>query len=109
LTDPLAIRRFLRHTFRSWPRPAPVYALLLGDGTYDFLDNSGSHSVNYVPPYIAPEDNSAADENYVYFGDKQVLNSAGDQAANPFPDMLIGRWPVKNAAQIQAVTAKITR
>lgn len=109
LTDPLAIRRFLRHTFLSWPRPAPVYALLLGDGTYDFLDNSGSHSVNYVPPYIVPEDNSAADENYVYFGDKQVLNSVGDQTANPFPDMLIGRWPVKNAAQIQAVTAKITR
>jgi hypothetical protein len=109
LMDPLAIRRFLRHTFLSWPRPAPVYTLLLGDGTYDFLDNSGSHSVNYVPPYIAPDDNSAADENYVYFGDKQVLNSDGGQPASPFPDMLIGRWPVKNAAQIQAITSKITR
>lgn len=109
LPDPLAIRRFLRHTYLAWPRPAPVYALLMGDGSYDFLDHTGFHSVNYVPPYIAPDDNSAADENFVYFSDKQVLNTPADPQSNPFPDMLIGRWPVKSAAQIEAVTAKTSR
>ncbi len=112
VADPVAIRRFLRYAYQNWPRSAhgsPAYALLLGDGTYDFLDNSGAHAVNYVPPYIASDDNSAADENYVYFGDKQVLNSEGDRPANPFSDMIIARWPVKNAAQIQAITSKITR
>jgi len=29
--------------------PAPVYALLMGDGSYDFLDNTGFHSANFVP------------------------------------------------------------
>ncbi len=109
VTDPVAIRRFLRHTYLAWPRPAPVYALLMGDGSYDFLDNTGFHSANLVPPYIALDDNSAADENFVYFGDKQVLNTPSDPQSNPFPDMLIGRWPVKTVGQIEAVTAKISR
>lgn len=107
IADPLAIRRFLRHTYRQWPAPAPVYALLVGDGSYDFLDRTLSQSVSHVPPYIVPDDESVSDDNYVYFGDKQVLNVESDQSGNPFPDMLIGRWPAKTAADIQNIAAKI--
>lgn len=105
--DPLAIRRFLRQAFLAWPGDAPVYALLVGDGTYDFLGNTGGLAANFVPPYIAIDDNSASDENFVYFGNKQVLDSDGGDGSNPFPDMIIGRWPVKSAADITAITAKI--
>jgi hypothetical protein len=104
--DPIAIRRFLRHTFIAWPAPAPVYALLLGDGNYAFLNNTNAGAPNYVPPYIVPNDESASDENYVYFGDRQVLNIE-EEPENPFPDMLIGRWPVRSTAEIRTLTDKV--
>ncbi|GAB4318730.1 MAG: type IX secretion system sortase PorU [Candidatus Zixiibacteriota bacterium] len=107
LRDPVAIRRFLRHTFQAWPTPVPAYALLVGDGSYDFLGNVGTLSINHVPPYITADDQSVSDENYVYFGDKKVLDSDPDPEANIVPDMLIGRWPVKTTADIANLTAKV--
>ncbi|MEW5874183.1 MAG: type IX secretion system sortase PorU [Candidatus Zixiibacteriota bacterium] len=107
MTDPVAIRRFLRHAYREWPGEPPVYALLVGDGNYDFLGYTGSTTANLLPPYIAIDDNSASDENFVYFGDRQVLDSDASGSENPFPDMIIGRWPVRTTGEIAAVTAKI--
>jgi hypothetical protein len=107
--DPIAIRRFLRHTHYHWPGQQPVYALLVGDGTNDYLNNTRANSVNYVPPYIVRDDAVVSDESYVYFTDRAVLDAEGDTQANPFPDMLIGRWPVRNAGEIAAITAKIKR
>ncbi|MBI3871875.1 MAG: type IX secretion system sortase PorU [candidate division Zixibacteria bacterium] len=109
ISDPVAIRRFLAYAFRHWPRPAPVYALLVGDGTNDFLDVTGAHSVNYVPPYIVPDDNAVTDESYVYFSDRAVLDADARGSDDPFPDMLIGRWPVKTQADVADITAKIKR
>lgn len=106
IQDPVALRRFLRHTYLEWPSPAPAYALLVGDGSYDFLSNVGTVSVNYVPPYIVDDDQSVSDENYVYFGDKKVLNADTHTENDIFPDMLIGRWPVKTATDIQSIVAK---
>ncbi|MBD3297015.1 MAG: type IX secretion system sortase PorU, partial [candidate division Zixibacteria bacterium] len=107
LSDPVAIRRFLRHTFQEWPTPVPAYTLLVGDGSYDFLGNVGVLSINYVPPYVTEDDQSISDENYVYFGDKKVLDSEPDPDANIVPDMLIGRWPVKSVSDIANLTEKV--
>ena len=106
LPDPVAIRRFLRHTYLEWPATAPSYALLVGDGSYDFLGNVGTVSVNYVPPYIVEDDQSVSDENYVYFGDKKVLNVVTHTGNDVFPDMLIGRWAVKTPTDILNIVAK---
>ncbi|MEW5700827.1 MAG: type IX secretion system sortase PorU [Candidatus Zixiibacteriota bacterium] len=109
VADPVAIRRFLRQCHFGWPSPAPVYALLVGDGSNDYLDRTGARSVNYVPPYIVRDDNVVSDESYVYFSDAAVLNAVPNPQDNPFPDMLIGRWPVRTQAEIGAVTAKVRR
>lgn len=105
--DPLAIRRFLRHTHYHWPGETPSYCLLVGDGTNDYLNVTGANSVNYVPPYIAPDEVAVSDESFVYFSDRAVLDAEGDTQDNPLPDMLIGRWPIRNVSEIAATTAKI--
>lgn len=109
IADPVAIRRFLRWAHQSWPAPQPVWALLVGDGSSDFLDRTDAHSTNYVPPYIVRDDNVVSDESYAYFSDRAVLNAVPDPGENPFPDMLIGRWPVRSSVEIRAITAKIRR
>lgn len=107
IQDPLAIRRFLRHTHYNWPGDKPSYSLLVGDGTNDYLNNTSANSVNYVPPYIVRDEVPVSDESYVYFSDRAVLDAEGDTPVNPLPDMLIGRWPVKNSTEIAAITAKV--
>lgn len=109
LQDPLAIRRFLKHTHTDWPNNGPLYCLLVGDGTNDFLDNTGTGSINFVPPYITRDEAAVSDESFIYFSDKPVLDAEGNTQDNPLPDMLIGRWPVKTSADIAAITAKIKR
>ncbi len=107
IQDPLAIRRFLKHTHTDWPGEKPSYCLLVGDGTNDYLNVTGRNSVNYVPPYIIINDAPVSDESYVYFSDRAVLDAEGNTQDNPLPDMLIGRWPVKTASEIAAITTKI--
>ena len=82
--------------------------LLVGDGSHDFLDHLNTGAVNYVPPYITAEDDVVSDERFVYFSDRDVLNAEPD-ADDPFPDMIIGRWPVRTTGEIQALTEKIVR
>ncbi len=97
--DPTAIRRFLWHAYAAWPAPAPVYVLLVGDGSYDFKDNLGFHPDNILPPYLDNVDpwlgETASDLRYVEV-------SGGDD----IPDMFIGRWPVGNTDELQAVLQK---
>ncbi len=98
--DPHAIRNFLAYAYASWPRPAPLYVVLLGDGSYDFRNYSGYNPSNYVPPFMAEVD--------PWWGetatDNRLVTLEGDDAV---PDMLIGRLPVNTAAEASAVVDKI--
>ncbi len=97
--EPEAIRRFLRHAYAAWPEPLPRYALLVGDGSYDFKDHLGFHPANILPPYLAPVDpwlgETAADSLY---GEVD-----GD---NRLPDITVGRWPVRDEEQLRNLIAK---
>jgi hypothetical protein len=99
--DPLAIRHFLKYSFQNWSKPAPTYVCLLGDGTYDYRNSEGSGGRNYIPPYMA--DNSAADENYIYFGDYGVP----DADSNGTVDMFISRIPAQSSQGLRYVVDKI--
>jgi uncharacterized repeat protein (TIGR01451 family) len=98
--DPEAIRDFLAYAYANWEPPAPSYVLLVGDGNYDFKDNRGWGEPNFVPPYLAYVDRwigeVAADNRYVCV--------SGDDV---FPDMHLGRLPVKTSAEASAVVDKI--
>ncbi len=98
--SPQAIKDFLAYTYSNWVPPAPSYILLVGDGNYDFKDNYGYGEPNYVPPYLAcvdPEWCEAATDNWY----------ACVNGPDIFPDMHIGRLPVKTAAEADAVISKI--
>ena len=93
LVDPAAIRNFLKHAYDAW-NPAPFFVLLLGDGTYDYKNNSGTARGNWVPPY--EEGDSAYDEWYVrVVGDDEL------------PDMAIGRVPVETAAEADRLADRL--
>ena len=93
LIDPEAIRDFIA-------RVLPAYVLLVGDGSYDFLDHFGYGPVNSLPPYLAMVDpwwgETAADNLYAAV--------VGD---DPLPDVLLGRLPVTTAAEAETVVGKI--
>jgi hypothetical protein len=108
LLDPLAIQWFLKTAFENWPEPAPQYVLLLGDGHFDLADNLNTGAASYVPPYLAADEPMPADEGFVYFGSAKILHT-GPPETDPYPDMIVGRWPVKNTAQVRTIAEKINR
>jgi hypothetical protein len=103
--SPAAIRAFLQHARATWPR-RPVAAILVGDGSSDPLDRTarGANNVNLVPPYLAMVDpwigETACEACYAHL-------DGDDPRADPAPDLLIGRLPVKSSAELSALVAKI--
>ncbi len=100
--DTEAIRRFLEYTYTEWASPAPSYVLLVGKGSYDhrnILGQSGT-TANLVPVYLRSGvdrwlGETASDNQYVEFD--------GDDLA----DMMLGRLPVRTAAELTVVINKI--
>ena len=110
LSDPVAIRDFLKFAYQNWERPAPAYVLLVGDGHYDYKNNLGSDAPNLIPPFAITweGDVSVSDEQYVYFGRYGFLDSDSNQgAARRGLDMVIGRWPVRTVGELQVVLDKV--
>ncbi len=110
LPDPVAIRDFLKFAHQNWRRPAPAYTLLVGDGHYDYKDNLGTGTDNFMPPFTPTweGDRSVSDDNYVYFGRYGFLDS--DSAYGPLDrglDMVIARWPVRSQEEVQVVLDKV--
>ncbi len=110
LSDPVAIRDFLKFAYQNWERPAPAYVLLVGDGHYDFKDNLGSGAGNFIPPFVPTwgGDLSVSDDHYVYFGAYGYLDS--DSSYGPTDrgrDMVIGRWPVRTEDEVAVVLDKV--
>lgn len=109
LYDPVAIRDYLKYYYENSGSSKPTAALLVGDGSYDFLNILGTGLPNYVPPFIHPYDNSSSDDNYVYFGKYGFLDSDttylnyGDHGW----DMIISRWPIRSSEEVATITDKI--
>lgn len=98
--DPRAIHDFLAHAYAHWPRPAPTYVLLVGDGHYDYRDNLSTGEPNFLPPHLADVDpwigETATDNYYVCVSGEDAL-----------PDMHVGRLPARSAADAAAMIDKI--
>lgn len=109
LYDPIAIRDYLKFAYENFAAPRPLTALLVGDGTYDFLDRLGTGQPNYVPPFISTIDNgfTSSDDNYVYFGNYGRYDGDSSQSETDRGfDMVISRWPVKSVSEIATLTTK---
>jgi hypothetical protein len=101
--SPNAIRAFLRYAAATWRR-APVAVTLVGDGTADPLGYTKHGDANLLPPYLAMVDpwvgETACETCYAQLDGDDVLSDS-------LPDLTLGRLPVKSAAELQALVAKI--
>ncbi|MCX7707191.1 MAG: C25 family cysteine peptidase, partial [Anaerolineae bacterium] len=103
--DKEAIRAFLRYAYENWPRPAPRFVVLLGDGHYDprYLLSS-TNMIDHIPPYLAavnPFDGIVAADN------RYVAYDPVPPAKNPVPFMHLGRLPANTLADARAMVDKI--
>ncbi len=106
---PDAIRDFLRYAAATWSR-SPQAVTLVGDGTadpHDYFAN-GDQNVNLIPPYLAMVDpwlgETACETCYAQL-DSDILPDGPD--ADRFPDLALGRFPVKNSTELEALVAKV--
>ena len=95
LLDPSAIRNFVAHAVGNWTTP-PVYITLMGDGTYDYKNNSGLSHANWIPAY--QDGSSTYDEWYARIAGQDKI-----------PDVAVSRIPVQSAAEADGVVDKILR
>jgi len=107
--DPAAVRDYLRFAYLNFPEPVPSMVLLVGDASYDYENNLQMGTPNYFPPFIHELDNTASDDNYVYFGDYGFLDgdSSYQYLGDRGYDMMIARWPVRNATDLANIVDKV--
>ncbi len=93
---PLALQRFIRHTVAHW-RDAPRFVLLVGYGHFDPRDYMGTGVADWIPVYGVDTESleTASDDWYADIND------------NGYPDLAVGRLPVNNVAETEAVVAKL--
>ncbi|HEX9974230.1 MAG TPA: C25 family cysteine peptidase, partial [bacterium] len=91
LTDPTAIRDFIKFAYENWIIQ-PRYVLLLGDGDYDYKNIISPNDPNWIPPFETSEPNEllsrARDDWFVcVVGNDNLM------------DLAIGRIPARNPDQ----------
>ncbi len=132
ILDPQAIKDFLRHAWRDFPKPAPRFVLLVGDASWDpknlhtsddaedeqYVDSAYSpgHGTEFAKIVSTPySERGALDHrnlvptwNYGTFdghaaGDNWFVDVEGDDLK---PEMAIGRLPVIEPEEVAAIVAK---
>ena len=101
LYDPRAIKRFLKHAFEKWPRPEPLYVLLMGDTSYEmdkwlYNDDLKTSFVPSMMQFTATWGMTSSDNYFVAVSGDDIL-----------PDMFIGRLPVNTPEQAGNMVSKI--
>jgi hypothetical protein len=99
ISSPYAIKYFLNYAYTQWKKPAPTYVLLVGDATYDFRDDEGFGFTNYLPTFLFYNQEfgeTAWDDWFACL----------DSDTDIFPEMLVGRFPAKTAAEVTNMANK---
>ena len=108
--NPIAIQKFLRHTYTHWRVPKPTYVLLVGDAHYDY---KGAIVKRYrdalnrdydLPPIYVPTFHGWAPASGETAIDHHFVTVSGD---DPLPDMFIGRLPVQSPHELEDIVKKI--
>jgi hypothetical protein len=96
LSEPEAIRAFLKYAVQSW-QPAPRYLLLVGDATYDSRGYVAPPEANRLPSFLIPT---------IYGGetasDVRFVQLDGDLK----PDLAVGRMPARTPRQVRLLVEK---
>ncbi len=99
LSDPTAIRDFIRYAYLHWQVP-PHYVLLLGDGDFDYKNRLSPHAPNWIPAFETEDLRELASRTR---DDWYVCVDGNDDLM----DLAIGRLPVRNPDEAMGVVQKI--
>jgi len=100
LSEPIAIKKFLRYAYQHWISPAPTYIFMVGDAHYYYLKTG--NKANKIPLHLSAD----ISEQILIADDNWFVSVDGDDF---FPDMLIGRAPGKTSTQVTELVNKIIR
>ena len=108
--NPIAIQKFLRHTYNHWRAPKPTYVLLVGDAHYDYKGaivqlyrDALNRDYDLYPIYV-PTFHGWAPASGETAMDHRFVTVSGD---DPLPDMFIGRLPVQSPHELGDMVKKI--
>jgi len=89
----------VKFAYQNWQAPAPRYLVLFGDGHADYMDWFETHQPNFILPHCSwiPPLGWGPDDGW--FG-----CVVGD---DPFPEVFVGRLPVRSAAGAETVVDKM--
>lgn len=96
--DPAAIRAFVEHAYRNWPRPAPAYLLLLGETSLWYEKKYNPSHPTLVPTQLVNIHGWGVAANDDYF--------AKVSGEDEIPDLFVGRIPVADAGDLSKVVRK---
>lgn len=108
MKDPAAIREFLEYVFRYYGDPGDdrlLYAVFLGDATYDPRDYGESGKIDYVPSWEDNRENisNIANGNVQYVSDDPLAQFDSPDSITTCPDaitdLIIGRIPVSSVTE----------
>lgn len=100
--DPVAIRDFVEHAWRTWPKPAPRFLVLVGAATLDHRGGYGPPTRRFVPAPRVPIDPGG--DLATVTSDAWYATLEGD---DPVPELGVGRLPVATTAEARTVVDKI--
>ncbi|MFN8439793.1 MAG: C25 family cysteine peptidase [Caldilineaceae bacterium] len=116
--SPEAIRSFLQYAATHW-NPAPLAAVLVGDGTLDPknlgpVPSDKTNNINFIPPYMGQGvdpwlGEAACDNCYGQLNGADAVSGDNLSNNNSFfdTDIWIGRFPVKYNQELSTVVNKI--
>lgn len=114
MTDPQSIREFIRFGYQNWQGQKLSFVLLVGDATYDPLNNLGLTNAPqlWLPPIMVDKDQfkgeTPSDNAFVVAldpGDESSSNSGNRLLA----DAHIGRLPANSAQQVTDMVNKLVQ
>jgi hypothetical protein len=97
IPSPQNVKAFLAYAHDEWSG-APRFVVLIGKGTYDFMDSMGQGD-NLMPPLMA------ATPLGLYASDVRLADVAGDDG---IPEMMIGRIPVLSDDELRSYIGKLS-
>ncbi len=98
LVDPVAVRQYFGYAYHHYQKDEPRYALLVGSGSYDPLNNLGASATNHIPIRLGPAPwRRTAHEQWF----------ATIDGADWLPDIAVGRIPAYTADEVSNAVAKI--
>lgn len=93
-----AVRAFLSHAFHAWARPSPRYVLLVGDGSDDPRNFTGSATPAPMPVLRLRT-------SWLWTAADPALGAVNGE--DLLPDLAIGRLPAKTPGDAARLVAKI--